>query len=79
MKTYTYPVAVLGLAAFAFGQGNSTQEPPIVGVTWVRGAEPSSSRTAAVGNAARRSPDMTYHGGKIMPTAVTQAIFWGPS
>jgi hypothetical protein len=22
---------------------------------------------------------MIYHGGKIMPTAVTQAIFWGPS
>jgi hypothetical protein len=22
---------------------------------------------------------MTYHGGKIMPTAVTKAIFWGPS
>jgi hypothetical protein len=21
---------------------------------------------------------MTYHGGKIMPTAVTEAIFWGP-
>jgi len=28
---------------------------------------------------ARRTPNMTYHGGKIMPTAVTKAIFWGPS
>jgi hypothetical protein len=28
---------------------------------------------------ARRSPNMTYHGGKIMPTAVTKAIFWGTS
>jgi hypothetical protein len=28
---------------------------------------------------ARRSANMTYHGGKIMPTAVTKAIFWGPS
>jgi hypothetical protein len=28
---------------------------------------------------ARRSPNMTYHGGKIMPTAVSKAIFWGPS
>jgi hypothetical protein len=28
---------------------------------------------------ARRSPNMTFHGGKIMMTAVTKAIFWGPS
>jgi hypothetical protein len=27
----------------------------------------------------RGSPNMTYHGGKIMPTAVTKAIFWGTS
>jgi hypothetical protein len=29
--------------------------------------------------APKRSPNMTYHGGVIMPTALTQAIFWGPS
>ncbi len=28
---------------------------------------------------ARRTANMTYHGGKILPTAVTKAIFWGPS
>jgi hypothetical protein len=28
---------------------------------------------------ARRSANMTYHGGKIMTTAVTKAIFWGTS
>jgi hypothetical protein len=28
---------------------------------------------------ARRSANMTYHGGKIMQTAVTKNIFWGPS
>ncbi len=28
---------------------------------------------------ARRSANMTYHGGKIMPTAVSKAIFWGSS
>ncbi len=32
----------------------------------------------ALTGAARRSPNMTYHGGKIMTTAVTKAIFWGP-
>jgi hypothetical protein len=31
------------------------------------------------GPLARRSANMTYHGGKIMPTAVSKAIFWGPS
>ena len=34
----------------------------------------SSSATAR-----RRSPLMTYHGGEILPTATTTAIFWGPS
>jgi hypothetical protein len=37
---------------------------------------------AASGAAASRlsgSPLMTFHGGKIMPTAKTTAIFWGPS
>ena len=33
--------------------------------------------------AARRgggsSPNMTFHGGKIMPTSITEAIFWGTS
>ena len=29
--------------------------------------------------AARRSPNMTYHGGKILPTVLTKAIYWGPS
>jgi hypothetical protein len=33
----------------------------------------------ALNFAARRSANMTYHGGKIMPTAVTKAIFWGTS
>jgi hypothetical protein len=79
MKTWICSLTVFGLISTAFGQGNSTQEPPMVGITWARGADPSASRTAGVGNAARRSPEMTYHGGKIMPTAVTHAIYWGPS
>jgi len=27
----------------------------------------------------RKNPNMTDHGGKIMPTAMTKAIFWGTS
>jgi hypothetical protein len=33
----------------------------------------------ASGHAAKRSANMTYHGGKILQTVVTKAIFWGPS
>lgn len=48
-------------------------EPPMLGIHWTRGN--------AAGHAARpsKNPNMTYHGGKIMPTALTKAIFWGPS
>jgi hypothetical protein len=28
---------------------------------------------------ARRTPNMTYHGGKILPATVTKTIFWGTS
>src|SRR5258708_15851293 len=54
--------------------------PPMLGIHWARGFEPNArlaheSKTARP----RSSPNMTYHGGKIMPTAVTKAIFWGTS
>jgi hypothetical protein len=53
----------------------SRGEPPMMGIHWSR--EMAGARL----NAARRgnNPNMTYHGGKIMPTAVSKAIFWGPS
>jgi hypothetical protein len=54
---------------------NVKNRPPVLGIHWARGEEP-----ALVARAARkRSPLMTYHGGKIMPTVVSKAIFWGPS
>ncbi|HTJ07385.1 MAG TPA: hypothetical protein VL624_18735 [Caldimonas sp.] len=46
--------------------------PPMLGIHWAR--EHAASRTRPGSN-----PLMTYHGGKIMKTATTQAIFWGPS
>lgn len=57
--------------------------PPMLGIHWARGFQPNArladeAAGGAVG-AARRSPNMTYHGGKIMPTAITQTIFWGTS
>lgn len=57
-----------------------TEAPPMLGIHWSRDFEPNprasnDARTAF----ARRSPNMTYHGGVIMPTANTKAIFWGTS
>ena len=52
-------------------------EPEILGAHWTR--EFSNSRQAKAGARPSTSPNMTYHGGKIMPTAVMQTIFWGPS
>ena len=79
MKKWIYPLAVFGLAISAFGQGNATQEPPVVGITWARGFGPPPEPSGGISVAARRSPLMTYHGGKIMTTAVSDAIYWGPS
>ncbi len=56
-------------------QNGGAPEPDARGVHWVRGngnANPNGGSTTS-------SPLMTYHGGKIMQTAVTQVIFWGPS
>jgi hypothetical protein len=61
-------------AAFAAPPEDLTNKhaPPMLGVHW--------SRDAAAGQAARRrSADMTYHGGKILTTVNSTAIFWGPS
>ncbi len=55
--------------------------PPMLGLHWARGFEPNGRITSEASTQAirRRSPNMTYHGGKVMPTAVTQSIFWGSS
>jgi hypothetical protein len=48
-------------------------EPPMLGIHWSRDTNPGRSAGTT------SNPLMTYHGGKIMPTAVTQVILWGPS
>ena len=48
-------------------------DPPMFGIHWTR------DMAGALQTRARRSPNMTYHGGKIMPTAVSKIIFWGSS
>jgi hypothetical protein len=61
-------------AMWTFSQTDQSRSinPPILGITWARGVNPPITP-------ARRSPNMTYHGGKIMPTANITAIFWGTS
>jgi len=56
--------------------------PPMLGVHWSRDFQPNGRNDNASPAAlarTRRSPNMTYQGVKIMPTAVTQSIFWGTS
>ena len=55
--------------------GHQTPEADVMGIHWTR--EEHAARVASGGK--RSSPLMTYHGGKILPTVVTKAIFWGPS
>jgi len=59
---------------------NTQVGPPMLGIHWVRGFEPNARMSRDARPARPKSnPDMTYHGGKIMPTSTTQAIFWGTS
>src|SRR6266568_2784341 len=82
MKWIAIPV-VLFASALGFSQADNNSrdtkpeilvkqhEPPMLGIHWTREFQASRART--------KSANMTYHGGKIMTTAVTQAIFWGTS
>src|ERR1035437_5397616 len=52
----------------------SSGEPPRLGITWAKGTPQDLALSSPAS-----SPNMTYHGGKIMPTANVTAIFWGTS
>jgi hypothetical protein len=63
------------MSLLVFGQENDrssddSQPPKNAGIDWAKGAQPENGLT-------RRSPNMTYHGGKIMTTAIIKSIFWG--
>jgi hypothetical protein len=54
--------------------------PPMLGIHWARGFDHSARASHdARTSRPRSSPDMLNHGGKIMPYANTEAIFWGTS
>jgi hypothetical protein len=88
MKSFLFAVT-LCVAQSIFGQApGATQsgpedlsttgvnEPPMLGIRWIRGFDPNAR---AAQPARRTGANMTYHGGKIMPTAVIDSIFWGTS
>ena len=81
-------LAVLSIVGMCLGQAadssasrqdlssiTATHEPPMLGIHWARGFNPFARVHPAKGS----NPDMTYHGGVIMPSTVSEAIFWGPS
>ena len=82
MKKTVFAAAVLSVLTLVSGQvwasddkeveGSDQNGPPILGIFWAKDARP-------VNQARSRSPLMTYHGGKILTTAVMETIFWGPT
>src|SRR5438046_7851275 len=51
--------------------GHGQPEPPMAGIHWAKGQGPAGAGGAG------SSPNMTSHGGPIMFTTETKAIFWG--
>lgn len=52
-------------------KNRNRHEPPVLGPHW--------SREAGAARNASSSPDMSYHGGPILPSVTIKAIFWGSS
>ena len=81
--------AALVLAAFAAACGGpaadqqTAEEPPMLGIHWTRDVQAErdalAAKEAGFQSSARRSANMTYHGGKIMTSATTKAFFRGAS
>jgi len=71
------------ISGFAFAQsdtpaqsGNSATAPPMRGITWAKGSAQDQFLSV---QPPRRSVNMTYHGGVIMPSSNVYPIFWGTS
>jgi hypothetical protein len=90
MKWFLALLVITSTFACAQNNGAATQdlstlhgvaEPPMLGIHWARGVNPNARVDEAAAHQAgpRKNVNMTYHGGKIMPTAVTKAIYWGQS
>ena len=56
----------------------NTAEPPMLGIHWARGFNPSYLLRHAQ-KSSGTSPDMTWHGGIVLPATTMTSIFWGKS
>ena len=71
--------ALLPLAVHATsGSAEQLVAGPARGIVYPRGYDPVTP-TEGIAPYRRGAANMTYHGGVIMPTVVTKAIFWGQS
>jgi hypothetical protein len=76
--------AMLFVPVLAFGQPGKSElatgnEPPMLGIHWARDFDPFARASDNAGTHGHNNPLMTYHGGKILITAITKNIFWGTS
>ena len=94
MKTRLLPLlaccGALALTAAAQDDGTNKTEyldaqkgPPMLGIHWARDFQPNPRAAEEAKQAKparpRSNPNMTFHGGVIMPSTNTKAIFWGTS
>jgi hypothetical protein len=92
MKRNFLILAVAFFALSTFGQARSQpasgvedlskpagHEPPMLGIHWARGLDPYFIVRKARHQRSRKSVNMSWHGGNIIPAAVTENIFWGKS
>src|SRR5262245_21301725 len=56
--------------------GHGRPEPPMAGIQWAKD-DVHGKGVHGNGSGAGSSPNLNYHGGNIMNTAATTAIFWG--
>ena len=78
MKRLSIVGALLALLVTAVVSAAAADPPPAPNVVAGAARGLVTPHDASRGGA-KRSPNMTYHGGPIMPTAISKAIFWGPS
>ena len=64
----------VALLAQEIQSGHGQPEPPMAGVHWAKGQTPDHGAKAGGSGS---SPNLSLHGGNIMFTAQTTAIFWG--
>src|ERR1019366_2926102 len=74
MKYKVALLAALFMSLLVFGEesdrfSDDSQAPKNAGIDWAKDVRQLNSRA--------RSANMTYHGGKIMTTAIIKSIFWG--